>query len=310
MVSAPGLLARQQRIVMMKPWMVRIVLCTAICCLCLITLSFGMRKHSTVSKTNFNGSSVSEDIPIKTTATICTSRYPSWKTLNATYFRSQGGEDRHLLELFFHGLCGGTYVELGGLDGVTISNSHLFHTVYEWKGVLMELAPSNYEKLVRNRPNELVPPIHAAVCNSEQTFHYIEENEKFWGTTAGIWEFMSESFRQTWWKSVRFEDLMAIQCTPLRQLFQTYTPEIHFFDFLSLDVEGAELEALQSIDYELVSFGVILVEADRHNRRKNFSMLTFLERHGYRFLEEWERSYWFVHKDFDRIYQHTIIADE
>jgi FkbM family methyltransferase len=284
----------------------RLVLYAAVGCLCLSTIAmdrfimFNNREIS-ITKLQSNGPNTTTTHFI-TTAKPCPSEKPSWKNLNATYFRSQTEEDRHLLEHFFHGLCGGTYVELGGLDGITISNSHIFAHVYDWKGVLIELAPSNYQKLVQNRPHELVAPIQAAVCNSERIVHYIEENGKFWGTTSGIWEFMSDSFRQTWWKHVSLADTKPIRCTPLRQLFREYTPNIHWFDFLSLDVEGAERDVLESIDFTTTAFGVILVEADRHARRKNVAVRMLLERQGYVFLEDWGRSYWFVHSSFDLVY--------
>jgi len=47
---------------------------------------------------------------------------------------------------------------------------------------------------------------------------------------------------------------------------------ILFFDFFSLDIEGAELGAVLAIDFDLVSFGVIFVEADEHNEMKNMAI--------------------------------------
>jgi FkbM family methyltransferase len=262
-----------------------------------------------------NGSTAQAHPPLTTTARPCGSDDdqqpppPYWQDLNATYFRAQSGEDEHLLhDYVFGGLCGGSYVELGALDGVTISNSHVFNAVYKWRGVLIELAPTNYAQLVMNRRDELVPPIHAAVCDTEQTVHYIAANGKFWGTTAGIWEFMSVSFRATWWQDVRLADTVPIRCTPLRQLLQENTPHVRFYDFLSLDVEGAELQVLQSINFTATAFGVILVEADDHSRRKNLAVCLLLRRHGYVYIESWGRSDWFVHPDFDIIYDEVMTA--
>ena len=55
--------------------------------------------------------------------------------------KSQSGEDTMLLK-WFSNLCGGTYVELGALDGVRFSNSYLFHFTRDWKGVLIEIMPN------------------------------------------------------------------------------------------------------------------------------------------------------------------------
>ena len=43
-----------------------------------------------------------------------------------SYFKSQSEEDEKLLG-WFRTMCGGTYLELGGLDGVLYSNSYVFN---------------------------------------------------------------------------------------------------------------------------------------------------------------------------------------
>lgn len=107
--------------------------------------------------------------------------------------KSQDKEDMFLIHNFFKGLCGGTYLELGGLDGVTFSNSHLFEFAFEWSGVLIEPNPSSFEKLQKNRPNNHLR--HAAICESAQTVHFVTEGH---GAVSGIYEFMAPSFREQW----------------------------------------------------------------------------------------------------------------
>ena len=52
------------------------------------------------------------------------------------------------------------------------------------------------------------------------------------------------------------------------------------FDFFSLDVEGAELEVLNGIDFNKYTFNYILVETS------NFKILkSFLVKKNYRFVE-------------------------
>merc|ERR1719356_1155210 len=64
--------------------------------------------------------------------------------------KSQSGEDKRLL-VWFGDLCNGTYVELGALDGVRYSNSHVFHFTRQWRGALIELMKASYDQLARNR---------------------------------------------------------------------------------------------------------------------------------------------------------------
>ena len=44
-------------------------------------------------------------------------------------FMSQSGEDRHALQTFFSGKAVGTFLEMGGNDGVTYSNTYHFRSI-------------------------------------------------------------------------------------------------------------------------------------------------------------------------------------
>jgi hypothetical protein len=46
-------------------------------------------------------------------------------------------------------------------------------------------------------------------------------------------------------------------------------------------IEGAEYEALASLDLDNVAFGIIFIEADKHNERKNLAVRTLLQSNGY-----------------------------
>lgn len=198
------------------------------------------------------------------------------------------------------GLCSGTYLEMGGLDGVSFSNTHVFNKVLGWNGVLVELGPKNFAALQKNRPNEIAN-VNAGVCDKKKTLHYVE-----YEAVGGIWEFSSQSFRDQWWPNVKLEDTPSIKCEPLKDILENHAPNTTYFDFFSLDIEGAEFEALLSLDYSKVGFGIIFVEADGHNKRKNNALRTFLEQRGYTFLWSKDRSDWFINKDFASIYEDRI----
>ncbi len=59
------------------------------------------------------------------------------------YYKSQGKEDRRLMEIFGK-MCNGTYIEMGALDGVRFSNTYVFNRALEWKGVLIELIRDSF----------------------------------------------------------------------------------------------------------------------------------------------------------------------
>lgn len=226
---------------------------------------------------------------------------------NKRNLKSQSGEDVVLLQ-WFNGLCQGTYFEMGALDGVRFSNSFFFNQVLKWQGLLVEVSPASYKELAVNRPNELAR-VHAAVCNGDhQVLHHYAPGEM---AVAGIWEFTTESFREQWWPGVKLEDTTPVECRTLKNIMSTELPATpggnHFFDFGSLDCEGCEWTALQSIDWQHTAFGVFVVEADDHNHRKNLSIRTFLQSKGYIYMKIAEqRNDWFVHPNFHSIYSDLI----
>jgi len=213
------------------------------------------------------------------------------------YSKSQDQEDQFLVNKYFKGLCGGTYVELGGLDGVRFSNSHLFHHGLDWKGVLIEPNPKSFASLQGNRPND--DTFNFAVCSHSSEVTFVNSGE---GAVTGILEFMAPSFVSTW--HPENAEHTKIRCEPLSNILEqsALRTETQMIDFLSLDVEGAEFEVLKTIDFDKVEFGIIFYEADEHNPLKNQAMITFLEERGYRFREHTLRSNFHVNIKWHHMY--------
>ena len=218
--------------------------------------------------------------------------------------KSQDGEDIHLLQTFFNGLCNGTYVEMGALNGLRFSNTYVFHKAMGWKGVMVELGPGNYKGLLQNRPNELAN-VNAAVCKDRRKLHYYEK-----GAVGGIWEFSDPDFRKLWWKGVKLEHTQEVECKPLDEIFTETVGDHFYFDFFSLDIEGAEVEALRSIDFNKHRFGVIFVEGGSRvlglDHKKNAEVHRILVDNDYVYYHMTKMSTWFVHKDIQQHYGPNI----
>lgn len=237
----------------------------------------------------------------KTSAHICQNAPVK---LEDGWYKSQSEEDEELLK-WFTDICGGTYLEMGGLDGVLFSNSYVFNRGLGWKGVLIEASPSKYPLLVKNRPNEIAT-VHAGACEKSMDLHWIENPDR--ACVGGFLEFAAPSFQKQFWTEEAIRKAQVVKCKPMKQILQETVGPKFFFDFFSLDVEGAEYKVLKSIDFDQVGFGIVLVEADEHNQLKNMAVRTLLESNGYTFLREFHRSYWFVNKDFASIYEELAHA--
>ena len=137
-------------------------------------------------------------------AVRCDDAYVDASARVKRHSKSQDGEDRYLVDTYFKGLCGGTYLELGALDGVRFSNSHLFEFGFGWSGVLIEPNPKSFKALQTNRPKNRLHNV--AVCDVSREVHFMRGDE---GAVTGIFEFMAPSFRAEWFKgsaSARLEE--------------------------------------------------------------------------------------------------------
>lgn len=231
------------------------------------------------------------------------------------YLKSQQGEDRCLFS-FFNGLCGGKYMEMGALDGVRFSNTYAFYAApgLDWRGVNVELTPENYAGLVVNRPHDIAN-VHAAVCDVPQTLHFVDMSKKV-NAVSGIWEFASEAHRKQWFGGPELKDAKypttTIDCSPLQTILDNAVGTgSFFFDFYSLDIEGAELSALRSIDFTRIGFGILVVEG-MAKAEDNLPVIDFLRSKGYdQFTKagcggNGHRNLWYINREFWNIYEHVL----
>lgn len=191
--------------------------------------------------------------------------------------------DRKLERYLDH--YGGYFVELGANDGVTQSNSLHFEKYKGWRGLLVEPAPHNFLKCRKNRA--VRSSVFCAACVS---FDYPHEFVRIAYSNLMSAPLSLESDihdpRAHAAAGKRFLDkdetqfeFGAVARTLNSLLIEAAAPRL--IDFLSLDVEGAELEVLKGIDHSAFHFRYILVEC------RNFARLSLcMEQWGYRFVEQ------------------------
>lgn len=91
-----------------------------------------------------------------------------------------------------------------------------------------------------------------------------------------------------------------VLCVPLSRIIKE--AGVNHIDFFVLDVEGGELEVLQSIDWIAVTFDVLVVETEVAHRRKGYAaeVAAFLAPRGYHMVLPVipGRNSWFLRNDF------------
>ena len=235
-------------------------------------------------------------------------------TLAATdnMLKAQDKEDYCLLKYYFPGICEGRYLDIGAGNGVTLSNSWIFHKSAHlgWNGVNVELNPDSYEQLVRNRRNDIAN-IQAAVCSdTEEPVHYVHDVTS--AHVSGIWEFTTEQYREKFWPGITLFNTIEIMCTPIQSILdQTLEKnKQHYFDFASIDVEGAELSALLGIDWSQTRFGILIVEKNKSGEI-NRQIHELLRSKGYTLMENDEeecgvRNWYYKNNSFEQIYSRLM----
>ena len=149
----------------------------------------------------------------------------------------------------------GTFVELGALDGQTLSNTYMLERCHGWRGLLIEAVPENFAKLLKSPRN--VSKVHSAVCSDGRTSVRMTTGVGNYGAMAELASLAPVFDKKQHWKKVNESSTIAVPCTTLSKLMHA-SKLAHGADFLSLDVEGAEEMVLAAVDP--AAFRLVLVE--------------------------------------------------
>lgn len=215
------------------------------------------------------------------------------------------GEAADAINNYFWGKSGGVVLEMGAINGNWTSES-LPLVSRGWHRVLIEGNP-RWRKSLMQWTDSFV--YGAAVCESDRVVHYAVNRNYF---VSGIVEFMTEDYLQQWYKRISalatardgvfnissvswagLKQVQEVRCLPMARILE-HTGLKHI-NLMILDVEGAEIVALKSIDFTKVQFDVIIVE---YNRKSE--LLEFFQGTDYNFDKKEGRNLWFVHKNFVR----------
>lgn len=174
----------------------------------------------------------------------------------------------------------GFYVELGANDGALASNSYYFELKKGWTGILIEPSPNLYLSCLKRRAEK-----NTVFCNACVPFGF---KENFVSMLYSDSMTISDSLKLDIGDKSEFLNGGQIHLLPGEKsfsfgaraatlnslLFEAKAPKL--IDFLSLDVEGAELSVLMGIDFSSYNFRYILVEC-----RDVEPLEDFLKKYGY-----------------------------
>lgn len=209
--------------------------------------------------------------------------------------KSQFSEDEMLLEHFFFDRTGGTFIEMGGLDGLRYSNTYFFEAQRDWRGLMVEGSPTEAAKLFRNRPKAIT--VNAMICGEKRDLHWLDNPDG--GAVSGAFELIEPNILKRHYDAAKLEELVAnapiVPCIPLGTLLSKFS--IQHVDLFSLDVEGAELSVLKTIDFSKFSASVLMLEVEGRGLQTAPPVL-YMREQGYFDYGYVNKNYIFLHPRF------------
>jgi len=187
---------------------------------------------------------------------------------------SQFGEDSLILK-FFAGKSDGFFVEVGANDPENLSQTLLLER-NGWRGILVEPLPDCCERLRSRRPGS---QIFQVACGApEQRGNALLRLN---GELSKLAAFVPGQTPRAGCEEVPVMTLDEI-------LKQAGNPKV---DFLSIDVEGLELEVLLGFNLKQHQPRLLLVEDNLPNR---LNVHRRLKHHGYRLVKRTGCNNWYV----------------
>lgn len=163
---------------------------------------------------------------------------------------SQEGEDRLLLR-YFGRRQDGFYLDVGAHHPFRFSNTALFHR-RGWRGINVDAWPGCMVPFRRARPRDINLEIGVAKEAAAAPFYIF--NDPAMNTFDS--ELAQRHNRAPWF----IERTVQVPLRPLFDILDEHLPTGQAIDFASIDVEGKDLEVLESNDWTRYRPEMLLVE--------------------------------------------------
>ena len=190
-------------------------------------------------------------------------------------YTSQAGQDKIIKKKFFDGKKNGFFIEIGAYDGIIGSNCYHFERFLNWDGIAIEPSNVQFEKLKRNRKCKI---LNKAISDEVKEVEFIEVTE---GLTqmSGI---NNSSFKRNI-NIISNNQPSKTKSISLKTItFDEIAPKNRDIDYLSIDIEGGEMNLLKSIDFKINNIKVVSVE---NNLPKEQNFKNFFEKINFKYLD-------------------------
>ncbi|MDA9684790.1 FkbM family methyltransferase [Candidatus Pelagibacter bacterium] len=189
------------------------------------------------------------------------------------------GEDL-AIDLFNKKRDKGFYVDIGAHHPIQRNNTHLLFKK-GWGGINIDINQFSIELFNFLRPNDLNLQIAVSDKEGEVSFFYQKKFSQLNTTDKGV---AKENFQGNFQEK-------KVKCKTIQNILDNSKYKNKKIDFLNIDIEGAEMKVLNTLNFEIYDPSLICIEIlgyrdlnseQREKEIKNNEIYKFLVNQGYK----------------------------
>jgi FkbM family methyltransferase len=184
---------------------------------------------------------------------------------------SSAGEDMILRHIIGSDQRNGFYVDVGAFHPVKLSNTYFFY-LQGWRGINIDARPGSRRLFQKVRPRDINVEVGISTSAGEMIYYVVGEHSPMNSFSREFLDHIGVL------GAVRRE--IPVPVLPLADVLERHLPKGQAIDFMNVDVEGHDLEALQSNDWQRFRPRFLVVE-DSHAAGDASPLVGFLRSRGY-----------------------------
>jgi FkbM family methyltransferase len=184
---------------------------------------------------------------------------------------SSAGEDMILRHIIGPDKRDGFYVDVGAFHPVRSSNTYFFY-LQGWRGINIDARPGSRDLFEKVRPRDINVEVGISSRAGELTYYLVGEDSPM------------NSFSREFLDHIGMLGAVVreipVPVLPLADVLERHLPKGQTIDFMNVDVEGHDLDALHSNDWDRFRPRMLVVE-EVHTDGDASPIVTFLQNRGY-----------------------------
>lgn len=137
----------------------------------------------------------------------------------------------------------GFYVDVGAFHPYWASNTALLHA-RGWRGINIEPNPAMARQLAQVRPADITLQCAVGTPRRRADLHYFYD----WASSNTLVPAFADMISEG--QDVQVSEMITVDVVPLGEILAEHVPNGETIDVLNVDVEGMDIEVLQSNDWD------------------------------------------------------------